>query len=117
MLCRPNSAQVSSAQQPEGGLSEVVELGCITTRDGAFNLERAFAEKRTAAPIVGHGAMNTQQSPLSEYRFKNRQLRASVDHKGVVFSTYVEVSSGYVFFDNFGGLQQCNLSFNDGSIP
>ena len=37
--------------------------------------------------------------PLSEYRFKDRQLRASVDHKGVVFSTYVEVGSGYVFFD------------------
>jgi len=43
--------------------------------------------------------MNTQQSPLSEYRFKNRQLRASVDHKSLVFSTYVEVGSGYVFFD------------------
>jgi hypothetical protein len=91
MLCRPNSAQASSAQQLEGGLSEVVELGCITSRDGAYNLERAFAEKRiTATSIVGHGAMNTQQSPFSEYRFKNRQLRASVDHKGAVFSAYVE---------------------------
>jgi hypothetical protein len=112
MLCRPNSAQSSSAQQPEGGLSEVVEFDCITTRDGAYNLERAFAEKRTAAPIVGRGAMNTQQSPLSKYRFKNGQLRAPVDHKGVVKSAPVTF-----FLISFGGLQQCNFSFNDGSIP
>jgi len=48
MLCRPNSAQASSAQQSEGGPSEVDELGCITTRDGAYNLERALAE---SAPL------------------------------------------------------------------
>jgi hypothetical protein len=46
--------------------------------------------------------------PLSEYRFKHRQLRASVDPKGVVFSTYVEtyveVGSGYIFSISFGGL-------------
>jgi len=60
--------------------------------------------------------MNTQQSPLSEYRFKNRQLRASVDHKSLVFSIMSKSAPVTFFSISFGGLQQCNLSFNDGSI-